>query len=165
MSLSEQFNVGARIKAKTALSATIAGSSNTAPTTQDGLAIDRLALGRRYYSCKAVVAGLFTGSSSQLTASVSLNVQHADTSGGAWTSYSTGTVPSATVAGASSSGNAKNTTGGEPFEVEQSVNLNGAKRWLRIQIPPITLATSSSGESLAVTGALIFGGADELAAQ
>ena len=165
-SLSYSFNIGAVIKGKSALVATILGSSAAAPTTQDGVAIDRQLAGQRqYYSCKAIVAGLFTGSSSQLTAGVSLNFQHADSSGGPWTSYSTGTVPATVTVGATSAGNSKNTTGGEPFEVEQSVNLNGAKRWLRVQIPPITLATSSSGESVAVGVAIVFGGGDELPAQ
>jgi hypothetical protein len=50
--------------------------------------------------------------------------------------------------------------------VEQSVNLNGARRYLRVSIPAPTFATSSSGQGV-FSGqvSVIFGGGDELPAQ
>jgi hypothetical protein len=168
MSLSEQFNVGARIKGVTALAAAITQTSNTAATTQDGLTIDRNESGRRrYYSCKFVVGGQFLyGASSAHTAVVSsLNVQHSS-DGTSWDSYSTATAPSAVTWGSSSAGGGTGTTAGTAAAViEQSVNLNGARRYIRVQIPAPTYSDCSSGSVLTVGAVCVFGGADTLPAQ
>ncbi len=167
MSLSEQFNVGKRIKARSALpNTTITQSSAAASTTQDGLTIDRNAAGlRRYYSCKAIVSGALTSNSSMAQVTFTLNFQHSS-DGTSWDNYSTGTVPT-NVWGTSSSGNtAASTSGGTYQTVEQSVNLNGGRRYVRIQIPAAAaFSDCSSGQSLAVHGVVVFGGADELPAQ
>lgn len=166
MSLSEQVNIGARIKGVTAIAAAITQSSATAATTQDGVSIDRNESGlRRYYSCKVVVGGYFlSGSSAAIATVASLNFQHSS-DGTSWENYSTGTVPSAVVWG-SSSGAAVGTTAGTAVnEIEQSVNLVGARRYVRVQIPAPTYGDCSSGRALTVAGVLVFGGADELPAQ
>lgn len=168
MSLSEQFNIGARVKSKTALAVAVTQSSAAAATTQDGLTIDRNESGlRRYYSCKVCVGGQFLyGASSAHTASIaSLNFQHSS-DGTSWDSYSTATVPSAVVWGATSSGYAGGTTAGtEADAIEMSVNLNGARRYVRVQVPAPTFTDCSSGSVLTLGGVIVFGGADELPAQ
>ncbi len=165
MSLTEQFNVGARIKAAVATtSLAISQTSATLATTQDGLTVDRTTLGRRYYSCKAIAAFSFTAASSMRTATVSINVQHSS-DGTSWDNYSTGTVPAVVQFGASSSGNALST---DYKTVEQSVNLNGARRYIRMQIstPTFTGGDCSSGQgALTGCGTFVFGGGDELPAQ
>jgi len=160
MSLSEQVNIGARITAAVSVATAITQSTAAAATTQDGQAVDRNALGRRYYSAKAIVAAVFIGNSTAQSASLGINVQHSS-DGTSWDNYSTATVPAVTSFPAST-----NSTAGTLFgTVEQSVNLIGARRYVRIQIPPPTVSSSSSGNSFtAVTGAFVFGGADELPA-
>ncbi len=161
MSLVEQFNIGSRIKgvvASTSLS--IAQTSAAGATTQDGLTVDRTTLGRRYYSAKAIAAFSFTAASSMRTATVAINVQHSS-DGTSWDNYSTATVPTAIVFGATSG-----SLSTDYKTVEQSVNLNGARRYLRVQIPAPTFADCSSGQGVFSGGALlVFGGGDELPAQ
>lgn len=160
MSLSEQYNVGPRIKGVTALVNTaIAGTTATGPTTEDGRAIDRLALGRRYYSCKAIVSGVFIGNSTAQSASMGVNFQHSS-DGTSWDNYSTDTVPAVTAFGPSSN----STNGTEYGVVEQSVNLRGARQYIRIQVPPITVSSSSAGNAINAHGVIVFGGGDELPA-
>lgn len=167
MSLSEQFNVGARIKGVTALAAQITQTSNAAATTQDGLTIDRLESGRnQYYSCKFVVGGQFLyGASSAHTAVVaSLNVQHSS-DGTSWDNYSTATVPSSVTWGSTAVGNTAGTTAGTAEnEIEQSVNLVGARRYIRVQIPAPTFSDCSSGSVLTVGAVCVLGGSDKLPA-
>lgn len=156
-----QFNIGARIKAKMATtSLSIAQTSAAAATTQDGLTVDRNEAGlRRYYSCKAIAAFAFLAASSQTVATLALNFQHSS-DGTSWDNYSTATVPPAATFGT--------TAGGSTFfgTVEQSVNLNGARRYVRVQIPVPTYANCSSGQGVFSGGAVVvFGGADELPAQ
>lgn len=163
MSLNAQFNIGSRIKAKMATtSLSISQTSGTAATTQDGLTIDRNESGlRRYYSCKLVAAFSFTAASSQRTATLGINCQHSS-DGTSWDNYSTASVPTAVTFGTSST--AGYTT--EYKTVEQSVNLNGARRYIRVQIPAPTFADCSSGQGVFSGGAMVvFGGADELPAQ
>lgn len=166
MSLTEQFNIGARIRTRTALpNTTITQTSAAASSTQDGLTVDRNATGlRRYYSCKAILSGAIAANSSQAIGTVTLIVQHSS-DGTSWDNYSTGNTGS--VFGTSSSGNTAATTSGASYQtVEQSVNLNGARRYIRMQIPAALVFTDcSSGTSLAVAGMFVFGGADELPAQ
>lgn len=168
MSLSEQFNVGARIKSKTAMAVQVTQSSATAATTQDGLTIDRLETGLgHYYSCKAMVCGqfLYAASSAHTASIASLNFQHSS-DGTSWDSYSTGTVPTvAVVWGATSAGNAAGTTAGNANnEIEQSVNLSGARRYIRIQVPAPTFSDCSSGSVLTLGAVVVFGGGDTLPA-
>ena len=167
MSLTESFNVGARIRGRHALAnVAITQTSAAAATTQDGNSIDRNASGlRRYYSCKAIVSAALTGATSSVTASITLNFQHSS-DGTSWENYSTATVPTAVVWGATSSGYAGGTTAGTEYgTIEQSVNLNGARRYVRIQVGAPTYPTCSSGTFLTGHGVLVFGGADELPAQ
>jgi hypothetical protein len=168
MSLVEQLNIGSRIRSKVAITASVTQSSAALATTQDGLTVDRNQAGlRRYYSCKACVAGtlLYAASSAHTATIPSLNFQHSS-DGTSWDNYSTGTVPAAVIWGATSSGYAGVTTAGnEPNTIEQSVNLNGARRYVRIQIGAPTFTDCSSGSVLTVGGVIVFGGADELPAQ
>ncbi len=161
MSLSEQFNVGARVKAvmgTTSLS--ISQTSAAAASTQDGLTIDRNLTGlRRYYSCKAIAALAYTAANSSRTATVTVNFQHSS-DGSSWDNYSTATVPTAVTFGADTGGTTDFDT------VEQSVNLNKARRYVRMQVLAPTYATSSSGMGVfSGGGVIVFGGADELPAQ
>jgi hypothetical protein len=168
MSLSEQYNIGARIKGVTALATQITQTSNTAATTQDGLTIDRNASGlRRYYSCKFSVTGqfLYAASSAHIATIASLNTQHSS-DGTSWDNYSTATAPTAAVTWGSSSGGAVGTTAGNaPGVIEQSVNLVGARRFIRVQIPAPTFSDCSSGSVLSIGAVCVFGGADTLPAQ
>jgi hypothetical protein len=161
MSLAEQFNIGSRIKAVAAsTSLSIAQTSASAATTQDGLTIDRNATGRRrYYSCKAIAAFSYTAATTAKTATIGINVQHSS-DGTSWENYSTASVPTAVTFGADTGGTTDYDT------VEQSVNLNGARRYLRVQIPAPTFADCSSGQGVFSGQAiLVFGGGDELPAQ
>lgn len=166
MSLVEQFNIGSRVKGVTALATQITQTSNTAATTQDGLTIDRNQSGLgRYYSCKFVVGGqfLYGASSAHIATVASLNVQHSS-DGTSWDNFSTATVPS-TVTWGSSSGAAVGTTAGTAeAEIEQSVNLNGARRYIRVQVPAPTFSDCSSGSVLSIAAVCVFGGADTLPA-
>lgn len=167
MSLSEQVNIGARIKGKTALATQITQTSNAAATTQDGLTIDRRESGLGHYnSAKFIVAGQFLyGASSAHTATIaSLNVQHSS-DGTSWDSYSTATAPSAVTWGSTAAGNSAGTTAGTANdEIEQSVSLVGARRYIRVQIPAPTFTDCSSGSVLTVAAVCVFGGADTLPA-
>lgn len=167
MSLSEQFNVGARIKSKTAIAAQVTQTSAAAATTQDGLTIDRQESGLgHYYSCKAVVCGqfLYAASSAHTATIASLNFQHSS-DGTSWDSYSTATVPSSVQWGATSAGNAVGTTAGTANnEIEQSVNLSGARRYIRVQVPAPTFTDCSSGSVLTLAAVVVFGGGDTLPA-
>lgn len=166
MSLSEQFDVAARVKVRTSLGNTaITQSSAAAPSASTGEAVDRNESGlRRYYSCAAVVTGFFTAGSSAKTASATLTFQHSS-DGTSWDNYSTATNPTAVVWGATSSGYAGGSTAGtETDSVKMNVNLNGARRYVRIQVPAPTFSDCSSGSVLNVQGIIVFGGADELPA-
>ena len=153
-------NTVARVKSlpgTTSLS--IGQTSAAAATTQDGLTIDRYQLARRYYSCKAAFVASFVGGTSAKTASLTLNFQHSS-DGTSWDNFSTGTVPSAVAFGNSTAG----TT--DYKSVEQSVNLIGARRYVRMQIPAPTYSDcSSGGGTFSGMGVMIFGGADEAPAQ
>jgi len=169
MSLIEQFNIGSRIKGKTAIAVAVTQSSATLATTQDGLTIDRNESGlRRYYSCKVIVGGqfLYAASSAHIAtiASPALTFQHSS-DGTSWDSFSTGTAPGATVWGSSSGAAVGTTAGTAPGVIEQSVNLNGARRYLRVLVSAPTFTDCSSGSVLTLGGVLVFGGADELPAQ
>jgi len=167
MSLSEQYNIGARVKVRTSLGNTaLTQTSAAGPAASTGEAVDRNAVGlRRYYSCKAAITGFFSAGSSAKFARVTMNVQHSS-DGTSWDNYSTDTVPALANWGASSSGYASlSTAGAETGSAEQSVNLNGARRYLRIQLAAPTYQDCSSGMQLNAHGVFVFGGADELPAQ
>ena len=167
MSLIEQFNVGSRIKGRTAAAVVVTQTSAAAATTQDGLTIDRNESGlRRYYSCKAIVGGqfLYAASSAHIATIATLNFQHSS-DGTSWDNFSTGSVPSSVTWGSSSGGAVGTTAGNAPGVIEQSVNLNGARRYVRVQIPAPTFSDCSSGSVLTLGAVLVFGGADELPAQ
>ena len=164
MSLIDQVGGGYRVKGAVALPNTaVTQTSNTAASTQDGLTIDRLTLGRRYYSCKTIVAAAWGAGSSQQTVSLSLNFQHSS-DGTSWDNFSTGTVV-ASVLGSTSTGGSTGTTGAATYgTVEQSVGLVGARRYVRMQLPVPTFGDCSSGKTVTVAGTIVFMGADELPA-
>jgi hypothetical protein len=160
MSLNESINIGARIKAVQGTSnLAISQSTATAATTQDGLTIDRTLLGRRYYSCKAIAAFGYLPAATGTQATLGINFQHSS-DGTSWDNFSTGTVPTAITFGNTTVATTDYKT------VEQSVNLTGARRYVRMQVPPPTYGTSSSGQGVfSGAGVIVFGGADELVAQ
>jgi hypothetical protein len=156
MSLSEQFNVGVRLK--TALGTTSVSLSQTsaaASTGVNGQTIDRNTSGyKRYYSCKAALVASFVASSSQRTATVAVNVEHSS-DGTSWDSYTTGT--------AATFGSTNGTTHYQTAET--NVNLNGARRYIRMVIGAPTYADCSSGQGVfSGAGVVVFGGADTLPA-
>jgi hypothetical protein len=162
MSLSEQYNIGARITAKLAsTSLSIAQTSAAAATTQDGLTIDRNESGfKRFYSAKAIAAFSFTAASSNRTATIGINFQHSS-DGTSWDNYSTATVPTAVTFGSTAA-----TASTDYDTVEQSVNLNGARRYVRVQIPAPTYSDCSSGQGVfSGSAVIVFGGGDELVAR
>lgn len=166
MSLVEQYDIGRRIRARLALgNATIAAASSAAPSSSTGVSVDRQEAGlRHYYSCKAIVSGAFTAGSSLQTVTMGINVQHSS-DGTSWDAFSTATKPSDVTWGSSSTGNSAGSTGGTEYDtIEQPVSLQNARRYLRVTLDAPTFATSTSGQSLAVHGVLVFGGADELPA-
>lgn len=153
------YNIGGRIKAVMATtSLSISQTTATAATTQDGLTIDRTLLGRRYYSAKAIAAFSYVASATARTATINVNVQHSS-DGTSWDSYSTATVPTAVTFGNSTAATTDYDT------VEQSVDLRGARRYIRMQVVAPTYSDSSSGQGVFSGGGLIvFGGGDELPA-
>ena len=157
MSLIDSYNVGAEvIGVQGTSSLSIAQTSASAATTQDGLTIDRTGLPRRFYSAKAVAAFGYLAASTQTVATLSLNFQHSS-DGSSWDNYSTATVPTAATFGTSAAG------GGTTYYgvVSQSVNLNGARRYVRVQVPAPTYANCSSGQGVFSGGVtVIFGGPD-----
>lgn len=156
MSLSEQFNFG--VRAKTVLGTTsvsLSQTSNTATTGVNGQTIDRNTSGyKRYYSCKAALIASFVAASSQRTATIAVNVEHSS-DGTSWDSYATGT--------AATFGSTNGTT---HYQVaETNVNLNGARRYIRVVLPAPTYADCSSGQGVfSGMGVVVFGGADTLPA-
>lgn len=134
----------------------ISQTSAAAATTQDGLTVDRLSLGRRFYSCKAQFVASWTAASSQRTASIGLNFQHSS-DGSSWDNFSTGTVPAVVVFG-----NTSGSLSTDYKSVGQSVNLIGARRYIRMQISTPTFADCSSGQGVfSGMGVITFGGGDE----
>lgn len=157
MSISQQYNIGSKIKAVLATTnATISQSSATAASTQDGLTIDRYLLGRRYYSAKAIISAGYVPASTARTADLSLTVDHSS-DGTSWDSYST-------AAGKTFGNSTAGTT--DYNTLEHSVNLNGARRYLRVRLHAPTYSDCSSGQGVfSAAGILVFGGGDELVAQ
>lgn len=155
--LSHQLNIGAHIlvvPGTTSLS--ISQTSNTAATTQDGLTVDRNESGRRrYYSAEVGFIGSYVAASSQRTATLAVSLQHSS-DGTSWDSYTTG------VAG--TFGSTNGTTHYQ--QVATNVNLNGARRYIRVSIPAPTYSDCSSGQGVfSGCGYVAFGGADQLPAQ
>lgn len=153
MSLSEQVNIGQRILVVTAsTNGSFSQTSAAAATTQDGLTIDRQALGRHYYSCKAVVSAQYNATTGK-TATLAATLQHSS-DGTSWDTYSTGSAV---------------TFGGVTTDYDVAVvnaNLVGARRYLRVALHAPTYADCSSGQGVFNHQAVVvFGGADQLPAQ
>jgi hypothetical protein len=165
MSLNQQYDIGSKVVARLALgNFATTQSSAAAATTQDGVTIDRQDGLRGYYSCKSIVSAAFTAGSSQVTATLALDFEHSS-DGTSWDAFSTGTEPSAVTWGSTSTGGSTGTTGGTDYDtIEQSVNLVGARRYVRLQLPAPTFADCSSGSFFTGHGVIVFGGADELPA-
>lgn len=167
MSLNRQYDIGSYVRVFTAQAnfGTTQGSDDAALTTQDGDTIDRDEDGlRRYYSCKAVVSAHLTADSSQRTATMVINVQHSS-DGTSWDNFSTATNPDAVTWGSTSTGGDAGTTGGTANGVvSQNVNLQGARQFIRVQLPAPTFPDCSSSIILTGHGVVVFGGGDELPA-
>lgn len=152
MSIVRNYDFGKTCKVVPAIAPVTQNSSAAAAIT--GLTIDRFALPRRYYSCRVATVGRLTGSTVQ-AATIANAFQHSS-DGTSWDSYSTETNQSGTIGSTGATG-AQTTDG----VAEQTVNLNGARRYVRV-MPTPAFATSTSGDTLAVNGVIVFGGADEL---
>lgn len=150
-------DIGAYITSRAGLApVTINSDSTGAGDNQDGLVIDRLNdLGQLCLSAKAVVHGHRTGSTGKQS-TLTLSVLHSDTSGSGFTAFSTDTNPADVTVGTTSTG-----TPSADEVIEQDVDLAGAKQFIKLRATADFTATSS-GESVALDGVVIFGGAGEV---
>jgi hypothetical protein len=157
MSVNSQTDVGRRLKVVAGVSLTSAAVPSSSGAALTGATIDRLGLGRMYYSCKSVGKGRFVGSTVQ-NVSLAASFQHSS-DGTSWDSYSTATNASAAVGSTGA-------TGAQAVEaiVEQNVNLAGARRYVRQVLTP-SFSSGTSGDSAYFSGDVVFGGADERPAQ
>lgn len=153
MGVAQQYDFGKQIKVQPALVPTTVPSSSGA--VFNGATINRATLGRRYYSCRSFVKGSLTGSTQQ-AATLALAFQHSS-DGTSWDNYSTGTNASAGVGSTASTGAQSAVLG----IVEQTVNLNGARQYIR-QVVTASFALTTSGDNAVIDGGIAFGGADEL---
>lgn len=153
MSVAQSYNAGRFIKVQPGLNPTTVPSSSGGATS-NGIAIDRLALGRRYYSCRAAVTARLTGSTVQ-SLSLAATFQHSS-DGSSWDNFSTATNPTAVVAGSTAATGAQSTDS----VIEQVVNLRAARRYVRLQVVP-TFSQTTSGDNAILAGVVVFGGADE----
>lgn len=157
MSLIEQYNIGTRILTVLGTtSVSLSQSSAAASTGVNGQTIDRNESGRRrYYSCKAALAASFVAASSQRTATIAVNLEHSS-DGTSWDSYATGT--------AATFGSTNGTTHYQ--SASTNVNLNAARRYIRVVLAPPVYTDCSSGQGVfSGMGVVVLGGADELPAQ
>jgi hypothetical protein len=160
MGVALQHNIGNFILSVPILSATNAVqtfSSNGAPNITEvvGRVIDRLALGRHYLSAKVIVPFGFsgTGGSTTPTLTFTSRVLHGTSTNPATALGSTGVVTSWYTSATSTT-----YVGAH----EQIVDLRTASRYLRVNITPNFVASSSGFVSYGA--ALVFGGGDEVPA-
>jgi hypothetical protein len=155
MSLIDSFDGGRRAKvvAGVALTTTPIPSSSGG-VTQNGPTIDRLAMDRRYYSCKSIVRGRFLASTVNAV-SLAISMQHSS-DGTSWDNFSSQN----NAAGALGSTGA---TGAQTVEgvAEAHFSLVGARRYIRQVLVP-TFTSATSGDSLYNQGSIVLTGADEL---
>ena len=152
MGISQNYDFGKTCKVVPAIAPVTQNSSAAAAIT--GLTIDRRALPRQYYSCRVATMGRLTGSTQQV-ATIASAVQHSS-DGTSWDSFSTATNQSGTIGSTGDTG-AQSTDG----VAEQVVNLANARRYIRV-MPTPSFSLTTSGDTLAVNGVVVFGGADEL---
>lgn len=149
MSTSEINNIGERISVRRAganAAATAGGTGDNTAVT--GVIIDRMALGNPMSVVAAILYTTTLGSVE--TFSLAWTLQHGDDSGlsDAATFASAGSAVVATGAGT--------LTG----QLEASVALKGAKRYLRLNYTPNLSASGT--DTAACAPVLVFGGADRL---
>lgn len=152
MGIERTYDFGKTCKVIPAIAPVTQNSSAAAAIT--GLTIDRQALQRQYYSCRTAVTGRLAGSTQQV-ATIANAFQHSS-DGTSWDSYSTDTNQSGTIGSTGATG-AQSTDG----VAEQVVNLSSARRYIRV-MPTPSFSLTTSGDTLAVNGVVVFGGADEL---
>ncbi len=155
MGLSEQFDVGKRLKAYAGVPLTSTPTpSSSGGVAQNGATIDRQGLARHYYSCRSVGHGRLVGSTVQAV-TVAMSFQHSS-DGTSWDNFSTDTNASAAIGSTGA-------TGAQAVEgvAEQAVNLRSARRYVRQVLTP-TFASATSGDVAYFSGEVVFGGADEL---
>lgn len=154
MSLNKQYDIGRQIKAQAGIAFTSAGiPSSSGGVAQNGAAIDRQALSRQYYSCRSIVRGRFVGSTINAV-TLAASFQHSS-DGTSWDNFSTGTNASKALGSTAA-------TGAQAVEdvVEQVVNLQSARRYVRQVMTP-TFTAATSGDILYDHGSVVFGGSDE----
>jgi hypothetical protein len=152
MSQARSYDMGRYIKAEAGLAPTTVLSSAGGSAT-NGVTIDRQALSRQYYSCRSVIVGQLNGTTVQRV-SLGAGIQHSS-DGSSWDNYSTGTNQSGSIGSSSAA-----TTQAVSGVAEQVVNLRMARRYIRQQATP-TFVSTSSGDSFAMQGVVVFGGGDE----
>ena len=154
MSAANTYDAGNLVKAMPGIpsTGTIPSSSGAAI---NGVAIDRLSLGRRYYACRSILQGRLVGSTQQ-TATINATFQHSS-DGTSWDNYSTATNPTAVAIGSTGATGAQSTDG----IVEQAVNLRAARRYVRQVATAPVFALTTSGDTLCLGGSVVFCGPDE----
>jgi len=148
-----QRDVGSLLVAKSALNPVTV----TAATTADGQEINGTHIDRQAFthdmplSCK-VIAEHYGSLAAAKTATLAFNLQHADSTTGAWTDYNDRdgtTVATVTQAATTASQTFNNVTVAD-------YSLGAAKRWIRVQVTPTLSATAT--DTLDYGGVVVFGG-------
>ena len=152
-SRSFQHDCGAFLSAKAALNPAVVTAGSTAA---DGVEVDGTAIDRQSYtnpgsdmplSCIVVVEA-YEALATAETATVKFNLQHADSSTGAWADYDDKDGSTANTI------NLTTASGGT--ELQADFDLGSAKRWIRVQVTPTLSATSS--DTVDYGGVVVFGG-------
>lgn len=153
MSLSRQYDGGRTLLTRAGVSHTSAAVPSSSGAALNGATIDRHAFDRRYYSCRSIGRARFVGSTVQKV-TVAMSFQHSS-DGTSWDSYSTATNASGDIGSTGA-------TGAQAVEgvVEQPINLNGARRYVRQVLTP-AFSGGTSGDNAYFSGSVIFAGADE----
>jgi hypothetical protein len=155
MSLKESFDGGRRAKVVAGVPLTTTPiPSSSGGVQQTGGTIDRLAMDRRYYSCKSVVRGRFLASTIN-NVSFAIGMQHSS-DGTSWDNYSTQSNAAGTLGSTGA-------TGAQTVEgaAEAHFSLVGARRYIRQVMTP-TFASATSGDLFYAQGSIVLTGADEL---
>ena len=155
MSLGRQYDGGRTLKVLAGIAQTSAAVPSSSGAAVNGATIDRHAIDQRHYSARSIVRGRFVASTVNAV-TLALSFQHSS-DGTSWDNFSTATNASKALGSTGA-------TGAQTVEgvVEQSVSLQGARRYVRQVLAAPTFASATSGDSLYFNGSVVFAGADEL---
>src|SRR6185295_8263216 len=100
--ISESYDGGRLMKAVAGVAHSSAAVPSSSGAALTGATIDRLALDRRYYSCRSIGRARFVGSTVQ-NVSLAMSFQHSS-DGTSWDNYSTATNVAAAVGSTGATG-------------------------------------------------------------